>query len=69
MYTMFCSVCINHRKPLPQACGAWVTHPVKKWGKATELLAKHHWHLAAVEAQASSESAKQHGDVIDGLLS
>ena len=54
---MFCSVCIEHGKPPPQARGALFTRPVKNWVKATKLLAKHEkgeWHLAAIEAQALS---------------
>ena len=43
--------------------------PLKNWGKATDLLAKKHekgqWNLASIETQALSESAKQHGDVMD----
>ena len=46
--------------------------PLKNWGKATDLLAKKHekgqWHLASIETQALSESAKQHGDVMDQML-
>ena len=36
-----------------------------------ELLSKHvksKWHLAAIEALAMSESAKQHGDIVDKML-
>ncbi len=68
---MCCLICVKHGKPPPQSRGAWVTRPIKNWVKATELLSKHEkseWHLAAIEAQAMSESAKQHGDVVDQLL-
>ena len=68
---MFCLVCMKYSKPPPQACGAWVTRPVKNWAKATELLAKHEkgeWHSASVEAQALSELAEQHGDIMDQML-
>ena len=68
---MYCSICMNYGKPPPQTRGAWVTRPVQNWVKAVELLSKHgksEWHLAAIEALAMSESAKQHGDIVDKML-
>ena len=67
---MYCSICMKYGKPPPQSHGAWVTRPVKNWVKATTLLSNHEkseWHLAAIEVQAMSESAKQHGDVVGQL--
>ena len=68
---MYCSICMKYGKPPPQSRGAWVTRPVKNWVKATTLLSNHEkseWHLAAIEVQAMSETAKQHGDVVDQLI-
>ena len=68
---MYCSICRKYGKPPPQTRGAWVTRPVQNWVKAVELLSKHgksEWHLAAIEALAMSESAKQHGDIVDKML-
>ena len=65
---MVCIVCKVYGKVPVQARGAWVTRPVNNWVKATALLTKHvksDWHLAAVEKMAFSQSASQHGDVVE----
>ena len=65
---MVCTVCKVYGKVPVQARGAWVTRPVNNWVKATALLTKHEksdWHLAAVEKMAFSQSASQHGDVVE----
>ena len=38
---MFCSICKKYGKQPVVAHGAWVSHPVNNWVKATELLSKH----------------------------
>ena len=68
---MVCTVCKVYGKVPVQAGGAWVTRPVKNWVKATTLLAKHkqsEWHLAAIEKRVLSQSAEEHGDVMELIV-
>ncbi len=68
---MVCTVCKVYGKAPVQARGAWVTRPVDNWVKATALLTKHEksdWHLAAVEKRALSQSAEEHGDVVEQIV-
>ena len=69
---MVCTVCKDYGKVPVQARGAWVTRAVDNWVKATELLKKHQkseWHLAAMEKRALNQSAEEHGDVVDVMVS
>jgi len=68
---MFCTFCKKHGKPRAVAHGAWTSHPVNNWVKATERLKKHEqsdWHLASVEAIALAEAARRKGDVVERML-
>ena len=68
---MVCTVCKIFGKIPVQARGAWVTWPVDNWMKAATLLRKcekSEWHLAAVEKRALNQSAQEHGDVVDIIV-
>ena len=68
---MVCTVCKTYGKVPVQARGAWVTCPVDNWVKATTLLNNHEkseWHLADIEKRALNQSAQEHGDVVDIIV-
>ena len=65
---MVCKVCMTYGHAPAQARGAWITRGINNWVKATTLLAKHEksdWHKAAVEKMALSQSAEEHGSVVE----
>lgn len=68
---MFCTVCKKNGKLPVGAHGAWVTHPISNWAKATQLLTKHgksKWHSASVEAHVLAEMSRECGDVVEMML-